>query len=539
MTASRAKALPAGALEVFQHRLASVAEGMGATLRRSAFSPNIKERLDFSCAVFDATGRLLAQAAHIPVHLGAMPASVEAARAARGIWSPGDVVLLNDPMQGGSHLPDLTTVSPVFAEGGTAPAFFLATRAHHADVGGQSPGSMPLARDLFGEGLVIPPVRLQREGQIDADLLAMICANSRSPDERRGDLEAQLATHRHGESRMRALAARGGVPAEQLGVALLDQSRRLARACLRELPSGSYSAEDQMDGDGFGPRRYPIVVRLDLDDGKVRANFAGSAPAAPTGINAPLAVTRSAVYYVIACLLGDTPINAGSLSNIAVEVPPGSLLDPPAGAAVAAGNVETSQRVVDVVLRALAGAAPERMPASSQGTMNNLTIGGLNPRQEMGDPPGRFTYYETLPGGAGGGPNVPGASGIQVHMTNTLSTPIEALETAYPIRVEAWRLRRGSGGAGARPGGDGIVRRLRMLVDVQVGLMSERRDQGPPGLAGGAAGSPGINLRIDAGGVAHALPAKGSFDLFAGEAIEVHSPGGGGWGSPAPPQPSP
>lgn len=539
MSAPAADALPAGAIEVFHHRLASAADGMGATLRRAAFSANIKERLDFSCAVFDAAGRLLAQAAHIPVHLGAMPASVEAARAAHTDWSPGDVVLLNDPMQGGSHLPDLTTVSPVFASGGAAPAYFLATRAHHADVGGQSPGSMPLARDLFGEGLVIPPVRLQRAGRTDADLLAMICANSRSPDERRGDLEAQLAAHRHGTARMLDLLASGGPPAERLAGALLERSMRLARARLSQLPSGRYRAEDHMEGDGIGPGRYPIVLRLDLGDGQVRADFSGTAVAAPTGINAPLAVTRSAVYYAIACLLGDTPINAGSLSTITVEVPAGSLLDPPAGAAVAAGNVETSQRIVDVVLRALAAAAPDRVPASSQGTMNNLTIGGMDPRPDAFGGSCRFTYYETLPGGAGGGPNRPGASGIQVHMTNTHSTPIEALETAYPMRVEAWRLRRGSGGAGAHPGGEGIVRRLRMGVAVQLGLMSERRDLGPPGLAGGASGAAGLNLRVDAAGVALPLPAKGSVDLDAGEAVEIHTPGGGGWGRPTPPQPSP
>ncbi len=523
--------LQSAAIEVLRHRLASVAEGMGASLQRAAFSPNIKERQDHSCAVFDGRGRLLAQAAHIPVHLGALSASVAAAMDRIDCWQPGDLVLLNDPARGGSHLPDWTTVSPVFCRDADGPDFLLVSRAHHADVGGREPGSLALARDLHGEGLIIPPLRLMRRGRIDEDILALLRANSRTPEERSGDLEAQIAAHRHGEHRMREIAQRQAAW-PSLCEALLDLSRRQAAAGLRDLPKGSFRAEEQMDGDGLNSRRYRLALRLDIEAERLVADFSGTDAAAPSGINAPLAVTRSALDYVLACLLTGVPINAGSQSVAELRVPPGSLLDPPPGSAVAAGNVETSQRVVDLLLRALAEAAPDRIPAASQGTMNNLTVGGRDPRGGE-DGAGRvFSYYETLAGGAGGGPHRAGASAIQVHMTNTRNTPIEALETAFPMRVEAFGLRRGSGGAGRHPGGDGIIRRIRFLVPVRASLMTERRELAPYGLAGGQAGQVGRNRRIDREGRPTDLPAKGSFDLQAGEAIEIQTPGGGGWGSP-------
>lgn len=525
---------PAG-LEVFRHRITAVAEAMGATLQRAACSPNIKERLDFSCAVFDRHGRLLAQAAHIPVHLGAMPASVAAARAARASaegagWRPGDVVILNDPYQGGSHLPDITAVSPVFAPGsaGEQPALFVASRAHHADVGGAAPGSLAPAFDLQAEGLIIPPVRLVRAGTIDPDLLALVCANSRTPDERRGDLEAQLAAHHVGNERLTELLAADADALAAAGDALLAYSERRARALLSALPDGRFHHADRLDDDGRGAGPLEIAVTVTVDRDHVVADFGGTAPQTAGGVNSPLAVTESAVYYAIACLLGDTPINAGAFAPLRVVAPLGSLLNPRPPAAVAAGNVETSQRVVDVVLGALAAALPDRIPAASQGTMNNVTIGGLDPLRRR-----PFTYYETLGGGGGGGPDGAGASGLQVHMTNTRNTPVEAIETSYPLRVEVYRLRRGSGGRGRHPGGDGLERHIRFLGPARVALLTERRVSAPAGLAGGEAGAPGENRLIpaDAAGREEALPAKGSFDVAAGDVLVIRTPGGGGWGA--------
>jgi N-methylhydantoinase B len=528
----------AAGLEVFRHRITAVAEAMGATLQRAACSPNIKERLDFSCAVFDRHGRLLAQAAHIPVHLGAMPASVAAARTARAAadgasWQPGDVVILNDPYQGGSHLPDITSVSPVFAPvhapgAAREPTFFIASRAHHADVGGAAPGSLAPAYDLQAEGLIIPPVRLVRAGAIDPDLLAVICANSRTPDERRGDLEAQLAAHHVGTERLIELLAAGADDLAAAGDGLLAYSERRARAGLLALPDGSYPYADQLDDDGRGAGPIEIAVTVAIDRDQLVADFSGTAPQTAGGVNCPLAVTESAVYYAVACLLGDVPINAGAFAPVRVVAPPGSLLNPYPPAAVAAGNVETSQRVVDVVLGALAAALPERIPAASQGTMNNVTIGGFDPLHRR-----PFSYYETLGGGGGGGPDGAGASGLQVHMTNTRNTPVEALETSYPLRVEAYRLRRGSGGRGRHPGGDGIERRLRFLAPARIALLTERRTSAPRGLSGGESGAPGQNrlIRVDAPGIEQPLPAKGSFDVAAGDVLVIRTPGGGGWGA--------
>jgi N-methylhydantoinase B len=512
-------------IEVWRHQLSAVADEMGATLQRAAYSANIKERLDFSCAVFDADGQLLAQAAHIPVHLGAMPASVSAARGRWPDWSPGDVVLLNDPYAGGSHLPDLTTVSPVFA-GGREPAAFVATRAHHADVGGAAPGSMPLVRELVAEGLVIPPVRLLVAGRLDEGLLDLIAANSRLPEERRGDLAAQIAAQQLGAQRLGQLAAVSDFAARCR--LLLDYSADRARRRLAsQLVPGRYAFSDAMESDGFTEQAVPIQVAVDVAaDGALAVDFSGTAPQTSGGINAPLAVTQAAVYYLVACLLGDVPLNAGAFRSIGIHVPAGSLLNPRPGAAVAAGNVETSQRLVDVLMGALGQAVAGGLPAASQGTMNNVLIGGWDSLRQR-----PFTYYETLGGGAGGGPDGPGASGWQVHMTNTRNTPVEALEVAYPLRVEAYHLRDGSGGAGRQPGGDGLVRRIRLLVPAQVTVLSERRAWGPWGVAGGGAGAPGANqLSIDE----HVtrLAAKVSFDAPGEAVLDIATPGGGGWGSP-------
>lgn len=515
-------------LEVFRHRMASVAEAMGATLQRAASSPNIKERLDFSCAVFDGRGRLVAQAAHIPVHLGAMPAAVAAARAHGGEPHPGDILVLNAPYLGGSHLPDLTTVSPLCIPGDPSPRYYLATRAHHADVGGSAPGSLPSAADLFGEGLVLPPVHLIRAGRLVDDIVDVICANSRTPDERRGDLEAQVAAHLVGAERLAALHAGTPDGLDAAIEALLAYSARLTRAALRVVPDGVYPFEDWLDDNGHGLGPLRIAVRVDVLDGRIRADFEGTAPETGGGVNAPLAVARSAVCYVVACLAGDAPINAGMFDGVDVVAPAGCLLNPSRQAAVAGGNVETSQRVVDVVMGALAPALPSRIPAASQGTMNNVVVGGVDPRDGRA-----FAYYETIGGGAGAGAGGPGAHGIQVHMTNTRNTPVEALEIAYPIRVDAYRLRRASGGAGRHAGGDGVERRLRFLSPAHVSLLTERRTRAPWGLAGGRPGRRGENRLVPSGDTRETpLPNKGGFTVSEGDVLIVRTPGGGGWGPP-------
>ncbi len=511
-------------LEVFRHRLAAVAEAMGAGLQRAAYSPNIKERLDFSCAVFDRDGRLLAQAAHIPVHLGAMEAAVAAARRRAANWEPGDVVALNDPYEGGSHLPDITTVSPVFVPSVAAPVLYVATRAHHADVGGSMPGSLPLARELVEEGLIIPPIRLVRGGQVDEDLLSMVSANSRTPQERRGDLEAQLAAHHVGTRRLVELAGSDPSGFARFADALLEYTERLCRSRLAQLGDGSYSSTDTLDGDGMGAGPIALKVKVTLDSGSLTADFTGSDRQTTGAMNAPEAVTSSAVYYVVACLVGDIPINSGTFAPIQVIAPRGTVLNPIPPAAVSAGNVETSQRIVDVVLKSLASAAPAIVPAASQGTMNNTMVGGTDPRTNK-----PFSYYETLGGGAGAGPTGDGASGIQVHMTNTRNTPVEALETAYPIRVLEYALRTGSGGAGRHRGGDGLIRRLQFLGPARVTLIAERRHSRPWGLSGGEPGLTGENT-LTRDGTETPVPDKTTFEAETGSVLNIRTPGGGGWG---------
>lgn len=530
---------------------------MGSTLVRASRSANIKERGDLSCAVFDASGRLIAQAAHIPVHLGALEAAVDAARSAIPAWNDGDVVILNDPYAGGSHLPDLTTISPVFGpereadpasawkerdpeglaravsepqagerNGGAPlkPEYFLATRAHHSDIGGSSPGSLSIARDLFGEGLVLPPIRLARRGVIRDDIAEIIYANSRTPDERRGDLEAQVAAHSVGARRLADVMV--ATPDLRSACAdLIDWSSRLAAARLRRLPNGVYRSEDRMDDDGLGGGPFAIRVAVTIQDGGISVDFSGTAAQAAGGINAPLAVTRSAVAYVVACLVGDAPINAGLFSRMSVVAPAGCLLAPIWPAPVAAGNVETSQRVVDVLLAALSQAAPELIPAASQGTMNNVLAGNTS-----ASPP--WAYYETIGGGSGASRDHDGASGIQVHMTNTRNTPIEALELEYPMRVERYALRRHSGGAGSRTGGDGIIRTFRFLEHATVSVIGERRASRPPGAAGGEPGRAGRVVVRREGQPDRIVPAKTSFEVGPGDLLEVYTPGGGGWGSP-------
>ncbi len=498
-------------LAVYDALYASIAEEMGAALERSATSVNIKERRDLSCALFDATGRLLAQAAHIPVHLGAMPLSVRAVLSRRPP-RPGDVVLLNDPWAGGTHLPDLTAVA---AWG----PFVVANRAHHADVGGASPGSLGLAADIHGEGLRIPPVRIVRAGRIDEDLLSLLCANVRAPSERREDLIAQVETLRRGIARLQESARRLGLEAMvAAGEGLIAAARRAAAQAVRALRAGIHRFEDELDGG----LRIAVALEVDAREGLLRADFAGSSPQSDLPLNANLAVTESAVTYALALLLPpETPLNEGVRASVAVAAPEGTIVNARYPAPVAGGNVETSQRIVDVLLGALAGAAPGRLPAASQGTMNNLTIGGEG-----------FAYYETMGGGAGAGPGGDGASAIQTHMTNTRNTPIEALEQRLPLLVRTLRIERGSGGEGWRRGGDGLRKEIEFRAKCVVHLLSDRRTKGPYGAEGGGPGLPGEDsiLRRGAPGSV-AVPGRARLEVEPGDKLSVRTPGGGGFGT--------
>jgi N-methylhydantoinase B len=514
-------------LEIFKNVFHSVAEEMGAALRRSAFSPNIKERRDYSCAVYDANGEVLAMGDHMPVHLGSMPASVAAARAASPL-EPGDMALLNDPFAGGTHLPDLTMVMPIFLRSQRRAFFYVANRAHHADVGGALAGSMGPAREIFQEGLRIPPVKLFRRGVLCSDVMRLLLANVRTPAEREGDLSAQIAACRTGERRLLEIVAKYG-EAEVLryGRHLLDYSEALMRAALRELPPGAYVAEDFLDDDGVRNEPLRIGVRVRIASGRAEIDYTGPAPQCAGNVNAVEAIAISAVYYVFRCLLSeDVPATSGLFRPIRVVAPAGTIVNaqPPAG--VAGGNVETSQRMVDALLRAMAKAAPQRIPAASQGTMNNLTLGGIDRRHGT---PAPFAYYETIAGGMGARPGMDGASAIHTHMTNSWNTPIEVFEQVYPVRLRKYAIRRGSGGRGRNRGGDGIVREIELLADVQVGLLSDRRKRGPYGLAGGNDGKPGRNTLIK-NGKPRQLPGKCALVAQAGSVLRIETPGGGGWG---------
>ncbi|MCA2970014.1 MAG: hydantoinase B/oxoprolinase family protein [Acidobacteriaceae bacterium] len=508
-------------LELFRQLLVSIAEEMGILLRRTAFSANIKERRDYSCAVYDGDGETVAMGDHMPVHLGAMPLSVrEAIAACRP--GPGDIVILNDPFRGGTHLPDITAVAAVFVPGESRPAFYVANRAHHADVGGMSPGSMPLAREIYQEGIRIPPIKLVRGGAMDEPLLELLLANVRTPEERRGDLTAQLRSLERGAERCRELVARQGlaVVREQMA-ALQDYAERRMRRALAELPDGRYTFADQLDEDGTGSGPLAVRVAVTISGDRAHVDFTGTARQTAGSVNANYAIAVAATLYVFRCLMeGEVPYNAGLLRPITIEAPAGTLVNALAPAAMAAGNVETSQRITDVLLGALAQAAPERIPAASAGTMNNLSFGGTLPGS--GRP---FAYYETIAGGMGAGPRHAGWPATHTHMTNSWNTPVEAFEHQYPVRVTAYRRREGSGGAGRRRGGDGIVREFEFLTAAEVTILSDRRARGPYGLAGGDSGQPGRNLLNG-----RPLPAKCRFAVEAGDRVRIETPGGGGWG---------
>jgi len=501
------------ALMVVSHAVSMIAEEMGAVLERGALSPNIRERRDASSALFDARGRMIAQAAHIPVHLGAMPESVRAVMAR----SPesGDVFLLNDPYAGGSHLPDLTMVEAIGVDGEVVA--FAAVRAHHADVGGLSPGSMPQgATELFQEGIIVPPVRIERRGVAVEDVMRLVLANVRTPDERRGDLAAQRAACAAGRDGWIALRTREG--ADHLGAAcdaLLEYTRRRALARVAELGDIHGVARDALEGDGVTDDDIGVSVAVSVRDGRLRLDFTGTSPAVRGNVNCPRSVTRAASVFVLRTLLDDdVPTNDGIADALDLVIPPGCAIDARWPSAVAAGNVEMSQRITDTIFAAL-GAAAVPVPAQGQGTMNNITFGGSG-----------WTFYETLGGGQGGGPRGPGPSAVHVGMSNTRNTPIEALEHAYPIRVDEYAIRRDSGGAGANRGGDGIVRRYRVLEPCTVTLLTERRRHAPQGAAGGSPGLPGVNQLNG-----RAIPAKCRLQLQAGDVITIMTPGGGGWGA--------
>ncbi|MEK6334325.1 MAG: hydantoinase B/oxoprolinase family protein [Acidobacteriota bacterium] len=527
-------------LEIYRALYTSVAEEMGIALRRTSFSPNIKERRDYSCAVFDSSGRVIAQGDHMPVHLGSMPMAVAAALREVEI-GPGDVVALNDPFAGGTHLPDVTLVMPVSSEQlavssknsqrsktkDQRPLFYVANRAHHADIGGATPGSMGLATDVYGEGLRIPPIRIVKGGEICDEVMKLILANVRSNQERRADFEAQIGSLKTGATRLLEIVERRGAK-EATGYAahLISYSARMMRHVIADIPDGSYQAEDALDDDGITATEVPIRVRITIKGDKARVDFTGSSPQVAGALNAVEAITVSAVSYVFRCLIpGDVPASAGLIEPIEVIAPSGSIVNARHPASVAGGNVETSQRIVDVVFKALSGAIPDRIPAASQGTMNNLTVGGFDPRTGA-----EFSYYETVAGGMGARPTREGMSATHTHMTNSLNTPAEALEYAYPLRVRQYRIRKGSGGRGRHRGGDGTIREIETLVAARMSLLSDRRKRAPYGLQGGADGEVGRAFIIRSNGKKEELSSKGSWDLQPGDRVRIETPSGGGFG---------
>ncbi len=519
-------------LEVFRHLFTALTEEMGAALRRAAFSPNIKERQDYSCALFSPGGIPVALGDHMPVHLGAMPMSVRAALDELGTLSAGDVACLNDPFRGGTHLPDITLISPVHLDEGDTLLGYVASRAHHSDVGGTSPGSMPLAQEIYQEGLRIPPVLLYRAGERHKDVWNLILANVRTPVERGGDLEAQLAALHAGRTRLLEIARRRGAPTALAAMDdLVEYADRLVEAGLDAIAEDVYRGEDVLDDDGFGTVDIPIRVALTRHAEGLEVDFSGSSGQVSGGVNAVAAITASVTRYVIRCvveaLLNEPlPAGGGSMSMVNLVLPEGSIVNASLPASVAAGNVETSQRITDVLLRAFGEALPDLVPALSQGTMNNTTVGGVDPRTGS-----VFAYYETVGGGMGAGPAGDGLSGVHTHMSNSLNTPVEALEHAYPFSVTNYTVRRGSGGEGRHSGGDGLRRDICLLVDGRVTLLTERRARGPAGARGGSDGSPGENVLIR-DGEETVLPAKTSFEAKAEDVVSIRSPGGGGWGVP-------
>jgi N-methylhydantoinase B/oxoprolinase/acetone carboxylase alpha subunit len=510
-------------LELFKNIFISISEEMAAVLGRTALSPNIKERKDFSCALFNDRGETLAQGSHIPVHLGAMPLSVRAAMESVR-FEEGDLVILNDPYRGGTHLPDITCVSPVFVRGKLG--FFAANRAHHSDVGGMTPGSMPLAQEIFQEGLIIPPVKLVRKGKIDDGILSLILSNVRTPDERRGDILAQVAANGIGRRRILETIERYGLAKVVRHSRLVqDYTERVLRETIRSIPDGTYVFSDVLDDDGISVRPVRIGVEIDVRGDTAVIDFSSSAPQVSGSVNANFAVTCSAVLYVFRSLVDeDIPFNTGLMRPLKIVAPKGLVVNAEFPAATVGGNVETSQRIVDVLLGALAKALPGRIPAASSGTMNNVAFGGRDPAREI-----NFAYYETIGGGMGASPARDGLSGVHTHMTNSLNTPVEALENYLPVRIRRYGLRPDSGGRGRFKGGEGIVREYEFLVESQLTIISERRKFPPYGLEGGRVGAVGRNTLIRKGREM-ILGSKINLRVEPGDVLRVETPGGGGYG---------
>jgi N-methylhydantoinase B len=508
-------------LALFSSRIQAVCDEMGAVLRRAAFSPNIKDRLDYSCAVFDAGAELCAQAAHIPVHLGSMAYAMRDI-AASCDWQPGDMVIVNDPFLGGTHLPDVTLIAPVFHNG--KHIAFVANRAHHADIGADTPGSMPLARRLREEGIILPPQHLLRDGCLDEKTFQSLLDALHNPVQAEADFRAQISANHSGVRRLLTLTDMLGADGFTHALnALNDYSEALATSSLQSLPDGTYRFEDFMDDDGLGHTDIRIQVSLTIRDGHIGVDFNGTADQVEGNINCPLSVTAAAVYYCMHCLMPpQTPACAGSLRPISLSAPPGSLVNARPPAAVAAGNVETSTRLVDTILGALAQADPERIPAASQGSMNNIAMGVV---ANTGNSTVGWDYYETLAGGMGAGAHGGGLDAVHTHMTNTLNTPVEVVEMNYPLRIRHYGVRHGTGGSGRHRGGDGLVREYEFLAPASVTLLTERRRYMPWGLAGGDNARPGCNLLNDT-----LIPGKAGIDVKAGDRLRIETPGGGGWG---------
>lgn len=511
-------------LELFKNIFVSISEEMGAVLGRTALSPNIKERKDFSCALFNPKGETFAQGSHIPVHLGAMPLSVQASLRSVS-FENGDLVILNDPYQGGTHLPDITCISPVFA--GNKLTFFVANRAHHSDVGGMTPGSMPLASEIFQEGLIIPPIKLVRKGILDEDILNLILSNVRTPEERKGDILAQIAANNTGKQRLEETVKKyGHTKLARYGRLIQDYTEKILRKTMLSIPDGIYSFSDYMDNDGITETPVRIAVEISIKGEEAILDFSTSSAQVEGCVNANLAITCSAVLYVFRCLVEeDIPFNTGLMRPIQIIAPRGSVVNAQHPAATAGGNVETSQRIVDVILGALSKAIPERIPAASSGTMNNVAFGGFDP-----DKKSRFTYYETIGGGMGASPERDGLSGVHTHMTNSLNTPMEALENYLPMRIKTYKLRKGSGGKGLQKGGEGIIREYEFFVPTQVSILSERRKFAPYGVLGGEKGQKGRNSLIPCKGKKKVLGPKVNLKVQPGDILRIETPGGGGYG---------
>lgn len=510
-------------LEIFNNILSTIAEEMGSVLIRAAFSPNIKERRDLSCAIFNSSGKMIAQAAHIPVHLGSMSFSVEAIMNEPEI-NEGDIFILNDPFKGGTHLPDVTCIAPVFFRNKIE--FFLASRAHHADIGGETPGSMPLSRSIHDEGIIISPSKLYIKGELNTPLLNKILDATRDPKEREGDLSAQTACLEIGKKRLvESIEKYTLQKIKDASDELLNYSERIVRNVIKEIPDGEYTFKDLLDDDGAETENIQIKTKITIEKNKVEVDFKGSSKKVDGCLNAPLSVTTSAVLYAFQCLAPDElPLNSGPLRAIKIKVDDDSILNAKYPSAVVGGNVETSQRVVDVVFGALSEAVPEKVQAASAGTMSNVTFGGLNPINK-----GSFAYYETIAGGMGARAGKDGVSAVQTHMTNTLNTPIEALERELPIMIESYSIKENSGGDGKYKGGNGIIREFKFLTDAQVSIITERRKNSPYGINGGEKGERGKNILLSKN-KSKTLPPKAAFNINSGDVLRIETPGGGGWG---------